>query len=272
MERRLNERLPEGLFERVLERLGLTAPPPLTLEGLNRLYVAWCRAVPFDNVRKRIAMASGERGPLPGGKAPDFFSAWLRHGTGGTCWPTSNALYSIVSACGFAARRVSGSMRDMGKPNHGSVKVRLEEEDYLVDSSMLVERALPLGLEKLEIPDPLHPVTVEPLEETWRLLIPLTMSETPLSCRLLDDPVNLEFYLDRYEWSRTNSPFNQGLFARRNFEGSVTSFIGPNRFVKDSKGVTQTLLDPEALGEALVSDLGLSSEIVAQLAAHDALS
>jgi len=42
--------------------------------------------VPFDNVRKLIHVKSGKAGPLPGGTAEDFFTAWLRHGTGGTCW------------------------------------------------------------------------------------------------------------------------------------------------------------------------------------------
>ena len=37
---------------------------------------------------------------------------------GGTCWAGSNALYELLIATGFAARRGAGSMRDMGFINH----------------------------------------------------------------------------------------------------------------------------------------------------------
>jgi len=48
------EDLTPDLLERVLMRLGLSERPTPTLDGLQTLYVAWCRKVPFDNVRKLI--------------------------------------------------------------------------------------------------------------------------------------------------------------------------------------------------------------------------
>jgi N-hydroxyarylamine O-acetyltransferase len=133
-----NRGVPESIrpetAKQVLERLGLGEAPPPSLEGLNRLYRAWCRSVPFDNVRKRIALETNEPAPLPGAHAEDFLGAWLRHGTGGTCWPSSNGLFAVVRACGFDARRISASMWDQGEPNHGSVLVRIEGEDYVTDS------------------------------------------------------------------------------------------------------------------------------------------
>jgi len=38
------------VLEQVLSRLGLAERPAPTLDGLQRLYAAWCRKVPFDNV------------------------------------------------------------------------------------------------------------------------------------------------------------------------------------------------------------------------------
>jgi hypothetical protein len=42
-----------------------------------------------------------------------------------------SALYAILRAAGFDARRVVGSMRDLGVANHASVKVRLETHQPL---------------------------------------------------------------------------------------------------------------------------------------------
>jgi hypothetical protein len=79
--------------ERVLMKLGLSEYPTPTLDGLRALYAAWCRKVPFDNVRKLIHIHHHDPAPLPGDDATDFFEAWLTYGTGGTCWAGNGALY-----------------------------------------------------------------------------------------------------------------------------------------------------------------------------------
>ena len=80
------EALAPALLERVLAKLGLSEPPSPTLEGLRTLYPAWCRKVPFDNIRQLIHRRSQDPSPMPGGDATEFFEAWLGYGTGGTCW------------------------------------------------------------------------------------------------------------------------------------------------------------------------------------------
>src|SRR5881628_2632800 len=92
--------LPLDLLDRILERFGLGAPPDRTVGGLRQLYAAWCLAVPFDNVRKMIALRVASHHPLPGGDPREFFESWLSDGCGGTCWPTSNALFALVSSLG----------------------------------------------------------------------------------------------------------------------------------------------------------------------------
>ena len=42
------EGLSIDLLERVLTKLGLSDRPAPTLDGLQALYAAWCRKVPFD--------------------------------------------------------------------------------------------------------------------------------------------------------------------------------------------------------------------------------
>lgn len=265
----MDDTLTEGTRARVLARLGLTnvCPDPDTLQ---RLYRAWCRAVPFDNVRKRIALRGGGSEPLPGGTAEDFFTAWLAHGTGGTCWPTSNALYVLLRECGFAVRRVAASMHDIDVPNHGSVVARLDGEDYLVDSSILCETILPLRRgERVQRDDPVHPIIVEPVDDSFRIWFALTMNTDSMPCRLLRDPVDHAFYLERYEASRELSPFNDRLYARRNLEDAVVSYVDSTRFEKTPGGVEHAELSGAGIAAGLARDLGLSEVLVADsLALH----
>ena len=63
------------LAEHVLARLGFSTRPELTLAGLSLVYGAWCRSVPFDNVRKLIHVRAGNSEPFPGSDATDFLTA-----------------------------------------------------------------------------------------------------------------------------------------------------------------------------------------------------
>lgn len=162
--------LEPALVERVLERLGLPTTPEPDLPGLATLYRAWCRRVPFDNVWKRIHLAEGLAGPLPGDALEDFFATWLRHATGGTCWAGNGTLAALLTALGFATERVLSTMRvapDL-PPNHGSVCVTIDGARHLVDASMLFDEPLPLvpGA-TTRIDHPAWGVTCRPEGERW---------------------------------------------------------------------------------------------------------
>lgn len=263
--------LPETA-RRVLERLGFSAPPAVTWEGLDRLYRSWCRLVPFDNARKRLALLARDRSPLPGGLAEDYFEAWLRDGTGGTCWPSSNALYALLKVCGFDARRIAGSMGDRDELNHASVVVRLAGQEYLADASMLTEAVVPVARdEKLEIDDPLHPVRVEPAAAGWLVHWANPTARDTIPCRLGEQAVDHLFCLERYELTRSDSPFNDRLYARRNRERSVLTLDGLTRFAKSPARVERNVLTPEEAADVLRSEWGFSPEFVNRLKESDAL-
>lgn len=256
--------LSADLRDRVLERLGFSSPPALDLAGLRALYRAWCYGVPFDNVRKMIALRAEEGGPLPGGRGDDFFAHWLAHGCGGTCWPGSNALFELFEAAGFAARRVAGSMRDLGIVNHGSVKIAVEGHDWLVDSSLLTLMPLPLETETFVHREPLLALEVEPVDGTHVVWIDTPPNSGFMCCRLLDDPTDHATYLAAYERSREVSPFNQRLYARRHRPGEVLVLIGGTRIARTPEGTASAELTPEGVCAALRDDFGLSDELVEQ--------
>ena len=262
-----------GLLDRVLERLGFASEPGIDRAGLEQLYAAWCRNVPFDNVRKRIALLEGSPGPLPGGRPEDFLDAWLEHGTGGTCWPSSNGLHAVLTGCGYDVRRISASMGDRADHNHGSLVVRLCGEEWLVDSSMLNETPISLLRDReLSLEHAVHPIRLEPASAGLVIHWGRSVSNDTMPCRLMNDPVDEAFYLERYEISRGYSVFNTALYARRNFPGRLVSFAGNTRCEKTASGVASQALAPDELRKALTLELGLSEAIVARLEACGGLT
>ena len=226
------DKLEARLLKRVLTALGLEGTIPPTFDGLTMVYGAWCRRVPFDNIRKMISLHGGSNQRLSGLEAVDFFENWLEHGTGGTCWPSSNALCVLLRSLGFDVRRVAGSMFDLGIINHGTVKVRIDGRDWLADTSMLTNVPIPVNSE-LYIGE-MHGVAaeVEPVDGShmiWADFVPMPVY---VPCRLHFDSVDTDFYEDRYEiFSREQSPFNTRLYFRTGGpEGGV--ILGNYRFTR----------------------------------------
>lgn len=250
--------------DRVLDRLGMSSVPPPDLWGLRALYEAWCAHVPFDNVRKMIALLTRDDLPLPGGRAVEFFERWLSDGAGGTCWPTSNALFELTRSLGFDAHRITGYMRDLGIVNHASVRVDLDGATWLVDSSMLTNVPLPLQQEVFVHDDRVFAVEVEPTGTTHVIWWDTPPNSTYLPCRLLPDPVDHAYYLTAYEGSRERSPFNQRLYARRNRPGELLVLFGNSRFSKTVDGLQFKELTPDEVSEALRDDIGISQDLVEQ--------
>lgn len=264
-------RIPDGtplmsgdLRDRVLARLGFSRAPSPDLDGLRALYAAWCAHVPFDNVRKMIVLRADGLRPLPGGDAADFFEHWLANGAGGTCWPSSNALFELARACGFAARRVAGSMRDLGIINHASVKVRIDGADWLVDSSALTNEPLPVDGRLFVTADPVFAAEVEPVDGTHIVWTHTPPNSAYLPCRLLVDPADHVQYASGYEASRTRSPFNQRLYVRRNHPGELVVLIGSTRFIRTAHGLESQDLSPDELRRTLAEQVGLSDTLIAE--------
>jgi len=257
------------VVDAVLERLGFSDRPTPDRAGLDAVYLAWSRRVPFDNLVKRIHLAGVSPDPFPNGPPGAFFAAYLRDGTGGTCWPSSGGLHALLVEVGFDARRGSAAMYDnLSGPvhSHGTVIVRIDGVDYWVDSSMLTDRVFPLvpGAETY-LDDPLHPVRVEPVDQLWRVWWPHPFLDEKIGCLLLDDDVTADHYLARYEFSRGMSPFNTGLHATHNFESARVTIAFGRRFERTPDGTTSTKLEAGARDRVLIDEFGYSEAIVAQL-------
>jgi N-hydroxyarylamine O-acetyltransferase len=257
------------LIDAVLERLGFSDRPAPDRAGLDAVYFAWSRRVPFDNVVKRIHLVSGSDEPFPNGPPEAFLASYLRDGTGGTCWPSSGGLHALLVELGFDARRGSAAMYDnLSGPihTHGTVIVRLDGVDYWADTSMLTDRVFPVVRgEETHLDDPLHPIRVEPVDQLWRVWWPHPFLDDRIGCLLLDDDVTADHYLARYEFSRGMSPFNVSLHATHNFDGARVTMAFGQRFERRVDSTTSKPLHADERRQVLIEEFGYSESIVAQL-------
>jgi N-hydroxyarylamine O-acetyltransferase len=266
-----DDELPESLVERVLGKLGFNSKPELNLHGLSALYAAWCQRVPFDNVRKLIHVRGGNSGPLPGSTAIDYFEAWLKFGTGGTCWSGAGASHALLVSLGFDAVRGKATMLvtpDL-PPNHGTVAVTIDGVRYLFDSSIL--SGTPLLLHEGEPSIIGH--RAWGVRCIWRNGYPFVVWR-PLNrldgfeCRLDSWGATRREFETMYEKTRAWSPFNYELTARLNRGPSVIGIaLGHSVELHEDGSVRRVSICAEERTRLLIEALGMAEEIVTQLPA-----
>lgn len=256
--------LADDLVDRLLRKFGFDARPEADLEGLFEVYSAWCRNVPFDNLRKLIALSDPDCARLPGMDAADFFESWLVDNGGGTCWTTSNALFELVTALGFEARRVAGQMRDLGVTNHGSVIVSIDGAEWLADSSILSNVPLPLLTDLYLGSDPYVPVEIEHGNGEHVIWWDYRLSGDYFPCRILPGEVEYRYYSEMVEASRTESPFNTRLHVKQNRRDGTAFLLGRTRVIAEEGVVTSTELDRESVPESLRRDFGYADSLIAR--------
>lgn len=262
--------LPDDLRDVLCARLGVTPEPP-TETHLARVYAAWCAQIPFDNVRKLIALREGHVPPLPGSSAADFFSHWLSDGTGGTCWSSSHALFTLLTVLGFTARRIAGSMRDTGMVTHGSVIVTVRERGWLVDSSALTNRPVPLHDDQYRDTDPVFPTEWQREGDTHVLRFAGAPGPELTPCRFLVDPTDTTYVQHRYELSRAFGPFNHFTYARRSVPDGFVVLRGPVRYHRTAQGMASRALDRDGILRVLAHDIGISAAMLQRYEACGAL-
>ena len=266
-----NTSLAPELVERVLARLGFAQRPEPTLENLRRLYAAWCQRVPFDNVRKLIHVSTGNPGPFPGSTPEDFFEAWLRHGTGGTCWAGAGACQALLQSLGFQAERGLATMMAAPgiPPNHGTVRVHFGRENYLVDCSILHMEPLHLNRQpEIHLAHAAWGLRAAQRDGKWHLHWRPLHKLDGLECRLEEFGLSGTDYQQRYEQTRGWSPFNFQVAARLNKADRVVGLgMGNAVVLKPDGSVNSRPVSDAERRKILIEEIGLSEEIVSQLPA-----
>ena len=267
--------LAPALVEAVLAKLGLKNRPTLDIAGLNTVYAAICGSIPFDNIQKRIWFASDRKKPATGGDPGEFFENWVRHGTGGTCWPSNGGMYALARALGFRARRIAGSVIVPNYPqgaNHGSVLVTLDGVDYVFDLTFGSFKVLPLiPGQVVSTETGIHNARVTPLAGGgFELIFSLGWSTEPLPFRREPqyDPVDHAFFVARYDRANRVGFFNDTLLVSRRYPDSIMTIGRGKKLLVTSDGtLTKTSLTPNQRDELLVQEMGLSEEVVSMIPA-----
>jgi len=265
----VNDVLSPALQERILEKLGYVHSPEPTLESLRAIYAAWCRSVPFDNVRKLIHVRAGNPGPLQGSTPEDFLTAWLKHGTGGTCWAGAGAFHALLASLGFNAVRGVGTMLVAPDvpPNHGTVLATFDEGHFLVDCSILHGEPLPLEEDvETRVEHSAWGVSCAQRDKHWYVhWRPLNRLEG-FECRLERFGAALSEFQDFHEHTRGWSPFNYEVTARINRDDRVVGLAFGKEISLEADGsARETAVTHAERVRILIADIGLSEEIVDQM-------
>ena len=149
--------------------------------------------------------------------------------------------------------------------NHGSVLVRVAGNEFLVDSWVASEVALPLTRAVTSAGVGAYRVRAEPFCAYWRVwwLHPAREEEHYFEVKERD--VGIARVLARYESTRTDSPFNARLFARKNVTGGVVCLARGARHFRNVDGITRRELAPSDIGQVLIEDFGYPEKVVVRL-------
>jgi arylamine N-acetyltransferase len=261
--------LREDLVESVLEKLELARRPEPTVQGLKAIYSAWCRRVPFDNIRKLIHVRSRDSRVLPGDDAADFLENWIRFGAGGTCWAGNGALYVLLDSLGFAARRAVGTMltAPTASRNHGSVVVECEGQVHIVDASILYDE--PLALDAGMPAGVVHPawgVQSVMRDQQWIIRWRPLHKPDGRDCRIEQWGASSSVFRELHEKSRVHSPFNDELYVRLNRGDAVIGAAFGRRIEFDAAGgISQSELGGKERLRFLIEEIGIDEELAQAL-------
>jgi len=221
-----------------LHRLGFQTLKP-DLSSLNQIYSAWCQRVPFDNLIKRQYLndikLKGQ--PLP---TEDFFESYLTHGTGGTCWNTSLALYSLLKELNFPVRIAAGDMLvpfDLFHPNHGSIIATFGKDQYLVDTSMRSKFVLQLHpSQSTSSNSGVYSIHGKPQKDGWLVTWKPAHGRSDLDCSINMLQVTPELVIKQYQKTVSASPFNSSLYASIHHNDGLVTCLDKKVILIDPQG------------------------------------
>lgn len=254
---------------RVLDKLECDEPS-VSFDGLAAIYRAWCRKVPFDNVRKLIHVRRGDPGRLPGDAPDEFFAAWLAHGCGGTCWAGNGALHALLESLGFAAERAVATMLVAPDipPNHGSVVVAIDGDRWIVDASILHgEPLLMRAGHESRIEHGAWGVSGSWVDGQfrirWRNFI---TGGQPMDCGFNHLGATAEEFTQRHETTRGWSPFNYGVSLNLvRGDARLCAALGKVATLDAQGGIAERDVDLTERKRFLIEQIGMSEELVEQL-------
>jgi arylamine N-acetyltransferase len=268
-------RLDPYLVSQVRQRIGLGTDIPVDHAGLAQFYEAWAQNVPFCSIQKRIHVATGAPGDFPGATAEQYLADYLAHGTGGTCFAAGEAIYQMLRALGFPAKRVAAKMLEfehLPGLNHGSVLVELPEGSFLVDPFFNSEHPLPLAEGETMVAK-YEPRTIRAVSGEdglrWVIRWRFPFATTWLRCAIADEHIGVprDVFHERYRSSGGEAnAFNSGVYISINRGEDVhVLYKGAYHVRSPDQPARSRPVDLDERNRLLASVFGISPEIISRL-------
>lgn len=118
-------------------------PAPPSLNALNALLAAYVRRVPWESA-SRIARRAKTESTEDCPRWPEtFWHQAMTHGTGGTCYESNLAFFSLLRFLGYQGYLTINNM-DPAIGCHAAIVIQLDKRPLLVDVGLPVHACLPL--------------------------------------------------------------------------------------------------------------------------------
>lgn len=219
--------LSEELTRDILAHLGVVADTP-TLRLLDELIVAYTQRVPWESA-SRIAKRARTAETVDCPRWPEeFWRATLRDGTGGTCFESNYAFFSLLRALGYEGYLTINDMHDdIGC--HTAIIVLLDGEKWLTDVGMPLYLPVPFGPERGGQRETLfHTYTVQPEGEGVYTIL-RDRHPAPYCFTLHDRPIADDAYrtATAADYEPTGN-FNDRVIVTKVMKGEIWRFNGVN--------------------------------------------
>jgi arylamine N-acetyltransferase len=185
--------LKPAVVQAVLDHLGMDAEDP-TPDFLDMLMAAYIRHVPWESA-SRIARRAQTKLTADCPRWPEtFWQQNIESGTGGTCFESNYAFFSLLRGLGFDGYLTINNMGDMIGCHTAGVVVFDDDERWLVDVGIPLHIPIPLSAgSPTQRQGPFHTYTITPLD-AGRLEISRDLHPRPYIFTLIDRPVSEEAY------------------------------------------------------------------------------
>ncbi|MCL4867467.1 MAG: arylamine N-acetyltransferase [Anaerolineae bacterium] len=244
------------LTHTILARWGLAAASP-TVPFLHQLITAYARHVPWET-----ASRLGQRTNIPTWQdcarlGEPFWQAHLAQGTGGTCFESNYAFFSLLRALGYEGYLTINNMGEM-IGCHTAIVLTIEGEKWLADVGIPLYVPLRVAAAAAQHhPSDYHLYTITPLGDN-QYQIERSHHPKPIIFTLIDEPVSDA----RYRQATINDYGPEGLFLNRLI---LTKLIGAYAWLYNPWETADHLI---YFRQGQRGEIPLPTERAATLAAH----
>ncbi len=235
----------------ILKYLGCPPKNP-TLRYLNRLIHAYIRKVPWESVsriiKRNITLDTKDCPRLP----EEFWQEAIGYGFGGTCFESSLAFYSLLTALGYEGYLTVNDMGD-SRGCHAAIVLVLDGQKYLADITIPVHAAVRIDPHKpVRRRTALFDYTLRPTSEN-KYSVERSHRPNKNLFTLIDVPVSrLDFLAVMEEdYSETTGRFLQSVVMVKVVDEKAQRFFSDQKPYKlesfDRTGGIEKFIEPEFL-------------------------